>query len=268
MISDKAFPKITIVTPSFNQAQFLERTILSVINQHYPNLEYIIIDGGSTDGSVEIIKRYEKYLAYWVSEKDNGQSEAINKGFNLATGQIFAYLNSDDIYLPGAVNHIAEIFLSTKNADIVYGNALLINSINKKIGQCIALPFKLKEHLNGLFAIPQPSAFWKREVFDKVDGFNENNQTCMDGEFFARAADAKFGFYLTNKFLSAFRVHKNSKTSDTNQEHLMDYYEDQLNYINELKTANKIKVNNFYKHLYRIKYLPKKLFYSIYYIPK
>ena len=92
------YPKISIVTPSFNHAQFLEETILSVISQNYPDLEYIIIDGGSTDGSVEIIKKYEQYLTYWISEPDNGQSDALNKGFTRATGDIYGWLNSDDLY--------------------------------------------------------------------------------------------------------------------------------------------------------------------------
>jgi glycosyltransferase involved in cell wall biosynthesis len=110
------YPKISIVTPSFNQGRFIEKTILSVIEQDYPNLEYIIIDGGSTDESVEVIKKYDQHLAYWVSEPDRGQSHAINKGFERATGEIFGWLNSDDWYHPGALKAVAEAFAANPEA--------------------------------------------------------------------------------------------------------------------------------------------------------
>ena len=109
------YPKISIVTPSFNQGIFLEATIQSVLNQNYPNLEYIVIDGGSTDNSVKIIKKYEKYLSYWVSESDRGQSHAINKGFTISTGEIMGWLNSDDLYTSGALNHVANVFSGLLN---------------------------------------------------------------------------------------------------------------------------------------------------------
>ena len=115
------FPKISIVTPSFNQAQFLEETILSVINQNYPNLEYIIIDGGSTDGSVDIIKKYEKHLTYWVSEPDNGHGHALNKGFSTTTGEIMAWINSDDKYYPSTFATVAEIFNKFSDINWIHG---------------------------------------------------------------------------------------------------------------------------------------------------
>lgn len=257
------YPKISIVTPSYNQAQFLERTILSVINQNYPNLEYIIIDGGSTDGSVDIIKKYKKHLAYWISKKDNGQSDAINKGFAKATGEIYAYLNSDDIYLGSTFETISNIFQKLADADLIYGNANLIDEKDNKIGNCIALPFKLKENLNGVFSIPQQSAFWKREVFEKVNGFNIENQTCMDGEFFAQAAALRYNFYIVNKTLSGFRLHPNSKTNDKSIAHRQNYVDDQQKFINKLKTKNGIRVNMLFRYWYRLKYTPYKIYYKL-----
>ena len=118
-------PKISIVTPSFNQGRFLEETILSVLNQRYPNLEYIVIDGGSTDESVDIIRRYENRLAYWISERDNGQVPAINKGLEQATGDIFAFINSDDVYLPGAFAAVAEYFENYPECEWVCGDTMM-----------------------------------------------------------------------------------------------------------------------------------------------
>ena len=115
------FPLVSIVTPSFNQARFLEATLRSVLEQDYPNIEYLVVDGASTDGSVEIIRRYADRLTWWVSEKDNGQSEAINKGMRRARGEFIGWLNSDDIYLPGAVSAAVSAFLSHPQAGLIYG---------------------------------------------------------------------------------------------------------------------------------------------------
>src|SRR6266513_4869973 len=117
-------PRISIITPSFNQAQFLEETILSVLNQRYPNLEYIVIDGGSTDGCVDVIKRYEDRLAFWVSEPDRGQPHAINKGLAKATGEIVAFINSDDVYLPGALSTVASHFIESPERGWLCGDTL------------------------------------------------------------------------------------------------------------------------------------------------
>src|SRR5450759_2806690 len=119
--------KISVITPSYNQGQFLEETILSVINQNYPNLEYFIIDGGSTDNSIEIIKKYEKHLTYWVSEKDNGQAHAINKGFKKATGDIVCWINSDDLLIQGAINTISNYFSRNPDVQFINGYTLRID---------------------------------------------------------------------------------------------------------------------------------------------
>lgn len=254
------FPTISIVTPSYNQAKYLERTILSVINQNYPNLEYIIIDGGSNDGSVEIIKKYEKHLTYWVSEKDKGQSDAHNKGFSKASGDIFAYLNSDDIYLPNTLSLVAQKFQENENIDLIYGHAKLIDSDDNKIGLCVALPFKLKEHLNGVFSIPQPSSFWRKKVYEKVGGFNLNNHSCMDAEFYALASAYNFRFKNINEILSGFRIHPLSKTGDPNGIVKSLYKIDQEKIKTKINKIKKVRVNKILQYYYRFKYIPINLF--------
>lgn len=212
---DPSWPKISIVTPSLNQSQFLERTILSVLNQNYPNLEYIVMDGGSTDGSVEIIRKYEKYLAYWVSEPDRGQANAINRGFEESTGEILAWLCSDDLYLPGSLMKMSPI--CTKNgADLVYGNTYLINEMDKIIGEHRNVRyskfFSKLAIINGVFSISQPSMFWRRELFIKVGGINEKLCNVIDNDLIIKFLLANSKIIHVRGYISCERLHPARKT--------------------------------------------------------
>ncbi len=215
---DLSWPKISIITPSYNQARFLERTILSVLNQNYPNLEYIIIDGGSTDDSVEIIKRYEKYLAYWASEKDNGQSDAIRKGFARSTGKILAYLNSDDVYLPGTLVRVAHVFQDNRDVKVVYGNKYLTDEKDEIIGErrlTPYIPFISKLGLlYGGFGIYQPASFWATELYYAVGEIDASFEHCMDNDLFNRFALAGAKFKFIREYLAGSRIHQLSKTSN------------------------------------------------------
>src|SRR5262245_18148527 len=157
------WPRISVVTPSYNQGRFVEQTIRSVLNQNYPNLEYIIIDGASQDESPEIIKKYECDLAFWVSEKDAGAADAIRKGFKVATGSILAYLNSDDLYLPGALRTIASTF-NEGQTDVAYGNTYWVDTEGKRIGERRQTPFVPTGYLYGGFDLQQPATFWSRQI--------------------------------------------------------------------------------------------------------
>lgn len=209
--------KISIITPSYNQGQYLEETICSVINQHYPNLEYIIIDGGSTDQSVEIIKKYENQIYYWISEKDRGQSHAINKGFAQATGEIVCWLNSDDLLAPGTLDLVAQTFEQTK-CKWLTANCNIIDSQSNILGSYqYEIPKNTYEWLNhfvrGLsYPILQPSTFWRKELFQKVGFLNETFHYAFDHEFFFRLF-LEIGKPATlNINLSSFRLHNESKT--------------------------------------------------------
>ncbi len=204
------YPKVTIVTPSYNQAQFLEETILSVLNQDYPNLEYIIVDGGSTDGSVEIIRKYEERLAWWVSEPDSGQSEAINKGFAHATGDIFNWLNSDDILYPDAIRIAVHFMNKHPECEVVFGNRVVINSKGRIID--VVEPVSLNKTL-AKFAlrIPQETTFFTAKLWRRVNGLNESLHFVMDSDLwyrFMRETD----FFLIPEFLGAYRNHEEAKS--------------------------------------------------------
>lgn len=212
---DLSWPKISIVTPSYNQGQFLERTILSVLNQNYPNLEYIIIDGGSSDNSVEIIKKYEKYLGYWVSEKDDGQADALKKGFAIASGDILAWLNSDDFYLDNTFKKVANVF-KTSDADVVYGDEYLIDKDDAIIGERRQFPFPKSLGsaflIYGGFGIYQPASFWSRKLYRKVGGINPSYNFAMDTDLFIRFALEKPHFEYLKGHVVCFRFHDSSKS--------------------------------------------------------
>ncbi len=179
------WPRISVVTPSYNQGQFIEATIRSVLLQGYPNLEYIVIDGGSTDESVEIIHRYAPWLAFWVSEPDRGQANAINKGFACATGEILAWLNSDDLYHPEALRSVGEAARANLQGMLFYGDSTLIDADAATLGGKSLTQFSLKRLLKGQ-NMSQPATFWRRCVLERLGGLDETLHYGLDFEFFLR----------------------------------------------------------------------------------
>jgi len=161
-------PLVSIVTPSYNQVQYLEETIQSVLDQDYPNIEYILVDGSSQDGSLEIIHNYMHRLDWWISEKDKGHADALNKGFRHAHGEIMAWINSDDTYLPGAISAVVDFFETHPEARFIYGDANLIDEHSQILGPFPARQTDYRRLLQGFVHIPQQSTFWKAEVWKEV----------------------------------------------------------------------------------------------------
>lgn len=208
------YPKISIITPNFNGAKYLEATILSVINQEYPNLEYIIIDGGSTDGSVDIIKKYEDKISSWVSEPDNGLYDAIQKGFDKSTGNIMAWINSDDMYYKGSFSIVSEIFLNFKDINWIMG----IPSFYDELGRTVHVSnfkrwSKFNYYTKDYQWIQQESVFWRRDLWEKVEGrINTNIKLAGDLDLWLHF----FRFdklYTLNALLSGFRIRSKDQLS-------------------------------------------------------
>jgi len=205
------WPRVSIVTPSYNQGQFIEETIRSVLLQGYPDLEYIIIDGGSTDGSVDIIRKYEPWLAYWVSEPDRGQAHAINKGWARATGDILAYINSDDYYVEGAVSAIVEGFRVHPGVGLIYGTAIVVDETGREMRIWEAQPFDLKKMLAVTNIVPQPAAFLSRAALEETGYLNEDLEMILDYELYIRIG-MRFPAVCIPRVLAKFRDHSRSKT--------------------------------------------------------
>lgn len=225
-------PKISIITPSFNQAAFLEQTILSVLQQNCEPLEFIIIDGGSTDGSVEIIRKYENQLAFWVSEKDRGQADALNKGLKHATGEIVAYLNSDDLYLPGAFAAVVNYFREHPECEWLCGDTLIFGEGREDVVVSADVPKSAAHALSWAYTAPQPGMFWKRELLR--EGFDERWRYCFDHELYVRLLLAEHECHHLPVTLAAYRLHATSKTIaegdlfDSEFDQIAEIYEPQL----------------------------------------
>jgi len=252
MPDGRPWPKISIVTPSYNQGQFIEETIRSVLLQGYPNLEYIIIDGGSTDSSVDIIKKYSPWLTYWVSEPDRGQSHAINKGWKMATGEIFAYLNSDDTYLPGAII-AAESFL-TEHPDIsmIYGDCNFIDEEGKIMRTYHGKEFDIRKML---FAniIPQQTVFFRDHVLDRIGYLDESLHMVMDRDMWIR-----IGLKLKLKYIAVLLANMRWCASNKSTAQIANFLPERLRVISKVVASPdapkdfKVLKRRAYSHNYLI----------------
>jgi glycosyltransferase involved in cell wall biosynthesis len=206
----REWPRITVVTPSYNQGEYLEETVRSILLQGYPNLEYMVIDGGSDDGSVEIIQKYGDYLAYWVSEPDQGQSDAINKGFRRSTGTIMGWINSDDVLLPGALQRTAKAFVQAGSVSVTTGFRKVIDRhSNVVVNWFRGVPDdRFVQHYD---CIAQETTFWRREVWEKIGELDISLFYGLDYEYYIRMVVNGYHFTLLPYYIGCFRHHPDSK---------------------------------------------------------
>jgi glycosyltransferase involved in cell wall biosynthesis len=216
---------ISIITPSYNQASFLDETMRSVLDQHYPRLEYFVIDGGSSDGSVDVIRNYADRLSYWVSARDKGQTDALNKGFRRATGDVVGYLNSDDLLEPGALAIIARAF-EDPTVQWLGGGCVYIDENGAELARYTPkAPSRPGDFFRGdRQRIWQPSTFWRRSLFDRVGMPDPSLHYIMDFEFWLRLAVHGIRLHTTSSPLSRFRVHSTSKTETSGEKFLAELF--------------------------------------------
>ena len=213
--------KISIVTPSYNQGHYIEETILSVLNQNYTNYEHIIIDGGSNDNTIEILKKYNHLK--WVSERDNGQSHAINKGFSIASGDIFAWLNSDDYYEKNVFLSITDFFSKNSECDFLYGDITYVDEKGRALFAIEGEEINFYHLLNNPDLIRQPSFFWRREKFFEFGGVDESLNLVMDYDLFLKFAKLKTPGYIGKNF-SYYRMYDKTKTVVNRRKQAVEIY--------------------------------------------
>ena len=208
--------KISIIIPTLNQADYIEQTINSIISQAYKNIEVIVIDGGSTDATLEIVGKYKNYIDYFVSEKDGGQSDAINKGLNLATGEIIGWQNSDDMYHPNVFKVVSNAFINN-DVMMVYGNLYRVNSSNKVIQLKIYSHPNIYDMVYNAYLVPNQVTFWRREFINKIGGLNKEYHHAMDFDLCLKSICnlKKSQIVYINSVLGLFREHEKAKTADS-----------------------------------------------------
>lgn len=209
-----SLPRISVVIPSFNQGQYVEDTITSVLDQGYPDVELFVCDGGSTDSTVEVLKKYERHITFWVSEKDKGQTDAINKGLRRSTGHLLAYLNSDDFFLPNAFHSVAQAYLAHPDAGLYTGNGLIVDGRKENPRPYVReMGYTYESMLRGSCYLLQPSTFINRKAWDKVGEFDDSLKFAMDLDYWLRVG-RDFDVVLLNELLSAWRMHEDIKTAN------------------------------------------------------
>ena len=206
-------PLVSIITPSFNQAQFLEQTIQSVLGQDYPQIEYIIVDGGSTDGSVDMIKKYEGRLAWWISEQDQGQTDAINKGFAHSKGEVLAWINSDDTYNPRAVGQAVKYLIENPDVAMVYADCNFINEAGQVIGKFNSKQTDYRRLREGYVHIPQQTMFFRAKYWQELGPLDPSFYFAMDYDLWTRIASKAPIKYLAGQTWANFRIHDLGKTT-------------------------------------------------------
>lgn len=239
-------PKITVVMPSYNQGKFIEESIRSVLLQDYDNLEFIIIDGGSTDNSVDIIKKYDQWISYWVSERDNGQADALKKGFARASGDIIAWLNSDDMYCPETLHSVGGFYANNREVGLIYGDSEMIDATGAAIERIKGQNGDLQRLLTKNF-IPQPSAFFSRKAFNAVGGINADLHFIMDYELWIRMMLRGTSFHYLPITLSRFRWYPDSKSGSYSTQFGKEYlrYIEKLFQENHDRTLQNVKLKAF-----------------------
>ena len=246
-------PLVSVITVTLNRVKFLEETILSVKGQDYSNLEHIIIDGGSTDGTIELLKSYEnQYNMRWISEKDEGIADGLNKGFEVSKGDIFCWLDSDDTYLPKTVSKVIDVFKKHEDVDLVFGNVLIVNDKGKKTNYIKFTDFDFETWIYEGGGMNPAASFWRKKLYWRIGGINEKYMWSPDIYFFTEAGALGSKFYHINDFLSAYRLHSSQILA--NQNYFMeknnifrikkrDYKEIKEKYIdkNLTKTGTKLR---------------------------